>query len=198
MRASHSLPAAFVAGLVLAGCADRTPTATEPAAGKRALAPAALAGTRGHAGTSVVTSGVVPAAVGGFAVLPLGRGRFPDDVSMTFKLKQGRGTTVAHVQDPSNVLVARLTFQPGGSVGWHTHHGPVIVTVASGALTLVDGDDCTQRVYPAGTAFVDPGQGHLHLAFNGTADETVLYATFLDVPAGQPATIPAASPGCAR
>jgi hypothetical protein len=47
------------------------------------------------------------------------------------------------------------------------------------------------------TAFVDPGQGNVHVGFNETAGETVIYATFLDVPRGQPATIAADDPGCA-
>jgi len=151
MRGHQTLPATFIAGLVLAGCTDRTPTATEPATADRVPALAAAAGTRGHSRMSIVTSGIIPSVVGGFSVQPLGRGSFPDDVSMTFKIKQGRGAEVAHVRDPSDVLVARLTFQPGGSVGWHTHHGPVIVTVASGALTLIDGDDCAGLLHSKST-----------------------------------------------
>ena len=196
MRGPQMMPVTFIAGLVLAGCGDPTLTATEPAARQTATAMAAPAAVRAHAGRTPAAMGSIPSVVGGFSVLPLGRGRFPDDIDMTFRIKRGRGTEVAHVREPSDVLVARLTFQPGGSVGWHTHHGPVIVTVASGALTLIDADDCERRVYAAGTAFVDPGQGHVHLAFNDTTGETVAYATFLDVPAGQPATIPADNPGC--
>jgi quercetin dioxygenase-like cupin family protein len=92
--------------------------------------------------------------------------------------------------------VARIIFQPGGSIGWHTHPGPVIVTVASGALSIINASDCVHRVYAAGKAFIDPGQGNVHVGFNETDGETVVYATFLDVPAGQPATIPADNPGC--
>lgn len=129
----------------------------------------------------------------GYVVTPLARGSFPDPTTMLFKVKPGSKTTVSQVTDPSDVLTVRLTFQPGGTVGWHTHNGPVIVTVASGALTLIDGDDCVTRVYQSGQSFVDPGQGHVHLAYNATAGETVLYATFLDVPVGVPATLAATS-----
>jgi hypothetical protein len=41
-----------------------------------------------------------------------------------------------------------------------------------------------------GTAFVDPGFGNVHYAFNPTGEETVLVATFLGVPATGPLTIP--------
>ena len=174
----------------LAGCSPEKSTSSELTA---AGAPSA---SSAHGAERLANSGPFPTVVGGFTVQALGRGRFLDDIDVNFKLKQGHGADVAHVRDPSDVLIARLTFQSQGSVGWHTHHGPVIVTIASGALTLIDGDTCERRVYAAGTAFVDLGQGHVHLAFNDTAGETVAYATFLDVPAGQPATIPDVNPGC--
>ena len=52
------------------------------------------------------------------------------------------------------------------------------------------------RRYGAGNAFVDPGQGNVHIGFNNSSSETVVYATFLGVPAGQAPTIPARNPGC--
>ncbi len=175
----------FGSAFMLAACGDRD---------------ASPAGPRG------VETGVYPgidkapsadvSVPGGFTVTPLARGAFIDDIIATVRLKGTRATNVVHVTDPSDVLTVRLNFQPDGSVGWHSHNGPVIVTVASGALTLVNSEDCVTRVYEAGKAFVDPGQGHVHLAYNATGGETVLYATFLDAPpAGQPATIPA-SPAC--
>lgn len=42
---------------------------------------------------------------------------------------------------------------------WHTHCGPVVVNVVSGEFTCISAEDCVGRVYPAGTALVDPGQG---------------------------------------
>jgi hypothetical protein len=40
-----------------------------------------------------------------------------------------------------------------------------------------------------GTAFVDPGHGNVHTAFNPTDDVTVLIATFFEVPETGPLTI---------
>ena len=87
-------------------------------------------------------------------------------------------------------------MQPGGSFGWHTHHGPVMVSLAAGELTIVHADDCSTQRYTTGQAFVDAGQGHVHVGFNAAATETVIYATFLDVPAGQGPTIPVQGPSC--
>ncbi len=98
--------------------------------------------------------------------------------------------------DPSDVVVTRIVQQPGASTGWHTHPGPVIVTVVSGAVTILDGSSCDSRVYGAGEAFIELGQGHAHVGENNTAGETILYATFLEVPPGQGPTIAAENPGC--
>jgi hypothetical protein len=186
VRASRVLAILLIAGTVAAACSDSTPTAAK----------AALGSAHDHPGMNAAVSGN-PSVPGGFTVTPLARGDFPDDINVTFRIKLDRATNVVQVRDPSEALVAGITFAPGGSVGWHTHHGPVIITVASGALSIINASDCVRRIYAAGKAFVDPGQGNVHVGFNETAGETVIYATFLDVPRGQPASIAADAPGCA-
>jgi quercetin dioxygenase-like cupin family protein len=126
------------------------------------------------------------------------RAVFPDPVQAKFKVKlDGGATRVVKVDDPSRTVVARFTVQPGAQFPWHSHAGPVIVNVTSGELVYVDADDCLERSYPAGTAFVDPGHGHAHTAFNATSAPAVLVATFLEAPAEGPLLIPTAPPpGC--
>src|ERR687898_2948775 len=97
------------------------------------------------------------------------RSAFTDDVRGQFRIKlEGHGTNVVHMHDPSNTLVAKITVQPGAQFPWHTHPGAVIVNVAQGELVYVQASDCVERSYPAGTAFVDPGHGNVHTAFNPT------------------------------
>ncbi|HEX6660149.1 MAG TPA: cupin domain-containing protein [Ilumatobacter sp.] len=123
------------------------------------------------------------------------RAVFTDDVDLKLKIKpEGEATRVVNVEDPSRTVVARFTVQPGAQFPWHTHHGPVIVNVVEGALVYVGADDCVEREYPAGTAFVDPGHGHIHTAFNPTDDVTVFVATFFEAPAEGSLLIPAAPP----
>jgi hypothetical protein len=127
------------------------------------------------------------------------RSLFTDDVSGQFRIKlDGHGTTVVNMHDPSLSVVARITVQPGAQFQWHTHSGPVIVNIAEGELVYVEASDCIERPYPVGTAFVDPGRGHVHTAFNRTGGVTVLYATFFEVPAQGPLTITAGveAPAC--
>lgn len=124
-----------------------------------------------------------------------GRAEFTDNVDLKVKIKlDGKATRVVSAKDPSRTVVARFTVQPGAQFPWHTHRGPVIVNVIEGELVYVGAEDCVEREYPAGTAFVDPGHGHVHSAFNPTNDETVFVATFFEAPEAGSLLIPAEAP----
>ena len=163
--------------------------------------------------TTFVIAAVAGVMAGGAYVLPAaaqapplpiafdvltGRSVFVDDISLKFQIKlDGGATHVVDVKDPSRTVVVRYTVQPRAPYPWHSHAGPVVVNLVSGALTYVGAEDCVQRTYRAVEAFVDPGQGHVHTAFNPSWDEpTVFVATFFDAPADGPLLIPAAPGGC--
>jgi len=135
-------------------------------------------------------------AIPSFAVTPIlvepvtPRSEVTDRVAAQLRVKrEGGETTTINMADLSKVVVAKITVQPGASFPWHTHAGPVLVTVAQGALVYIRSDDCQERTYVSGEAFVDTGHGHVHSAVNRTAGETILYATFLQAPASGPLTI---------
>lgn len=100
-------------------------------------------------------------------------------------------------RDASDAVVQHLTIAPGGHTGWHSHHGPVVVVVAAGTLTMYQGADakCRPHEVPTGTSFIDPGRGNVHIARNEGATPVELYATYLDVPVGANVRIDAADPG---
>jgi quercetin dioxygenase-like cupin family protein len=88
----------------------------------------------------------------------------------------------------SDFYVTQNTWQAGGSTGWHTHPGPSFVIVIQGSVTEYDGNDptCTPHVYTAGTAnnaFIDPGDGHVHLVRNETSSVAQTIAVQL-IPSG--------------
>jgi quercetin dioxygenase-like cupin family protein len=124
------------------------------------------------------------------------RAAFTDDASMQVRLKAGEhGTDVIKVSDPSNIVTTKVTVQPGAPIPWHTHHGPVFVTIVKGELTYISSEGCTSRRYPAGNAFIDPGHGHVHAAYNSGDAVTEFVATFFEAPTGDgPITIPADAP----
>ena len=146
----------------------------------------------------VIGANVVPSAAQEPAPPPIStevltpnRAVFTDDVGLKLKnTLDGEETEVAKAKDASRTVVARITVQPGAQFPWHTHPGPVVANVAQGELAYVGADDCVARKYPAGTAFVDAGGGHVHSAFNPTDGPTVVVATFFKAPEQGPLTIP--------
>ena len=155
---------------------------------KRAAVVGALALTLTVGATAMVVPSFAQQPPAPIAVeLLTGRATFTDNVKLTFKLKDEHQTI--NVKVPSRTVVARITVQPGAHFPWHTHPGPVIVNVTQGTLVYVPARDCVHHQYPAGNAFVDPGRGNVHTAFNPTDGVTVLVATFFEVPETGPLTI---------
>lgn len=118
------------------------------------------------------------------------RGSLPDAVTASVTIgHEGIDDVVIDIADLSHVAVARFTIQPGAQFPWHTHPGPVLVTVTHGELVYMMAEGCSEHSYPAGTAFVDPGRDMVHTAYNPTDGETVIVATFTEVPADGPLSI---------
>ena len=133
---------------------------------------------------------------GGVVGTPLVRGSFTDDVGVKFKLSYGDRTIVADAKDASQVALQSFTFAPGGSTGWHSHPGPVVVLVMSGELTYYQGSGpCVGRVYPAGTAFLDSGTGAPTFARNESAGTTQTSVVYFGVPEGASPRIDEPAPG---
>lgn len=60
-------------------------------------------------------------------------------------------------KDDSDVGADRLTVQPGGYSGWHSHPAPVFITVTQGEIQWYDGGNplCTWQTYHAGQSFIE-------------------------------------------
>lgn len=109
-----------------------------------------------------------------------------------------QGTTDAqlHVQSvgSSKVVFQKVTLQPGGFTGWHTHPGPLLVVVESGTLTHYDAR-CGVETYTAGQAFEETPR-EVHQGANLGSEPVVLDVTYV-VPAEGPLREDAAAPSCA-
>jgi hypothetical protein len=91
----------------------------------------------------------------------IGRGSY-----LPFRVKSHPHSLVdfdANAKSPVDIVIREHTYQPGGSTGWHTHPGPVFITVLEGTLTFYEYDDptCTPRVVWAPYGYVDTGRGHI-------------------------------------
>jgi quercetin dioxygenase-like cupin family protein len=142
-------------------------------------------------GTALATppSGIVSAPV-------LARGSFMTPVDIKFKVLDGH-EDVINVTDARETVMQQIVIGPRGSTGWHSHPGPVVVLVKSGELTLYSGDGpCTAHTFSAGQAFIDSGQGHVHIGANSSESQNVeLWVTYFDVPPGGAFRLDAADPG---
>ena len=125
------------------------------------------------------------------------RASFVDPTGVKFTIK-GPNQKVIQVNNAQENVIQQIVIAPGGHTGWHSHPGPVVVLIKSGQMSFYDADDptCAVRTYTAGQAFIDAGQGHVHIARNESATENLeLWATYFDVPPGGAFRIDAPNPG---
>lgn len=158
----------------------------------RQLALGAIVAAASSAAVAVVltpSSGIISAPV-------VARASFADPTDLKFKVK-GQSQEIINVNNAQDTVVQQIVIAPGGSTGWHSHPGPVVVLIKSGQMSFYDSEDptCTVRTYSAGEAFVDSGQGHVHIARNEGSVNLELWATYFDVPAGGAFRIDAPNPG---
>ena len=94
-----------------------------------------------------------------------------------------------------DIATQTITFQPGGQSGWHSHPGPVFISVMSGTMTFYESDDpdCEPIVRNAGEGYLDTGE-HAHIARNETAAPATNVVTYF-VPPGAALRVDEPFPG---
>jgi hypothetical protein len=103
----------------------------------------------------------------------------------------------AEAKPAVDMVVRTHDYAPGSSTGWHTHPGPVFITVTEGKVTFYEADDptCTPKVVSAGEGYVDTGRGHIGRNETGQPAKDV---TVIIAPVGLPfrGELPAPGPFC--
>ena len=122
----------------------------------------------------------------------IGRGTYD-----AFKVKSDEAGLVefeAKAKSPLDIVVRTHDYAPGGSTGWHTHPGPVFITVLQGTVTFYEYDDptCTPTIVSAGQGYVDTGRGHYGRNETGAPAKDV---TVIIAPVGLPFRGELAAPG---
>jgi hypothetical protein len=110
----------------------------------------------------------------------VGRGTYAGRFSVFRKQKADDWKLKIEASDDTDVAVQTITFAPGGHSGWHSHPGPVFITVKTGTMTFYRADDptCTGVVRHAGEGFLDGGDEVAHIARNESgapAENVVVY-----------------------
>lgn len=90
----------------------------------------------------------------------------------------------AEAKAPMDIVVRRHDYDPHSTTGWHSHPGPIFITVTQGALTYYedDGQSCTPHVVSAGQGFLDDGHGHV---VRNETDEPAQDVSVITAPVGE-------------
>jgi quercetin dioxygenase-like cupin family protein len=99
-------------------------------------------------------------------------------------------------KDAAGFTVEHLTFEPGGTTGWHVHPGPVLVIVTAGSVTKYSADDCTAQTYTAGQAFVEKGPKDENMVRNDGSVNAETIVTFITPPGAPIRDDAPPPPGC--
>jgi quercetin dioxygenase-like cupin family protein len=89
----------------------------------------------------------------------------------------GEARVTVRTKEDVDIVTAQATIAAGGYTGWHSHPGPVLVTVTQGALTIYNAPKCRPQVYHAGEGFVEGT--NVHLVRNEGTEEARFTATFI-------------------
>ena len=146
---------------------------------------------------AIVAAMLAAVAVAGGALATPGGG-ITDVVSFV----QGRTVEGVHAnadgvrlktKGPVDTFFQTGTFQPGGTSGWHSHSGIVVIAVKSGELTRYD-RKCRATSFGAGETFVEHGD-HPVLVRNEGAEPAVIYSVYI-LPDANLRRIDEPNPGC--
>jgi hypothetical protein len=98
-------------------------------------------------------TGVTPTLIGRGSYSPFSV-KAEDAASVNFSAQSTR---------PIDIVVRTHDYAPGSSTGWHSHPGPVFITVLEGTVTFYEMDDpnCTPKVVTKGQGYLDTGRGHI-------------------------------------
>lgn len=104
----------------------------------------------------------------GFAVSLVVNGQFGSIHENTASNKTDKWGMQLKTSDDTDVGADRLTVQPGGHAGWHSHPSPVFVTVLQGTIEWVDGLLCQPRTLTVGQSLIE-STGRVHNVRNAGA-----------------------------
>ena len=112
----------------------------------------------------------------------LGRATYSDPINVR-RVGEDHWKVDVKAKPALDVAVQSIAFPPGSQSSWHSHPGPVFISVVSGTMTFYEGDDpdCEPVVRHAGEGFLDVGD-HAHIARNETGEPATNLVTYFAPP----------------
>jgi hypothetical protein len=126
----------------------------------------------------------------------LARGLYED-----FKVKTAPQSPIdfkVKAKTPVDVVVRKHDYAVGSHTGWHSHPGPVFITVTQGTLTyyLYDDPTCTPHRVSAPNGFVDDARGHMVRNESGQPAQDMSVIIAPTAPAAFRGELDAPNPNC--
>lgn len=133
----------------------------------------------------------------GFLPGPLAVGNFGPFLTISHKESRWPNWDLLfRTKAQTDLGVDQLTIQPGGYSGWHSHAGPIYVTVKTGAVRWYNGETCSFQTFNAGDSYIEESH-QVHLVENAYDGVTTLVAV-APRPHGAPGRLDAPEPACAQ
>jgi quercetin dioxygenase-like cupin family protein len=81
-------------------------------------------------------------------------------------------------QGAIEIAAQRIVIAPGGTLGWHSHPGPTVVTILRGTMSFYHAEHCTEEIeYATGQSFSNlPDE--IHMARNEGTSPVVVFASY--------------------
>ena len=101
----------------------------------------------------------------------------PLNVNMEFE-NGAKGEVELKTKGAIEIANQRIEIAPGGTLGWHSHPGPTVVTVQRGTLSFYHAEECTEEIeFTTGESFSNLPH-EIHLARNEEAQPVVIHAFY--------------------
>lgn len=126
------------------------------------IRPNALAGGAVFIASAFIVAPALATPGSNFVVSPVVNGQFGVIHENTAGEKTGKWGMTLKTLDDTDVGADRLTVQPQGHSGWHSHPAPVFVTVLQGTIEWMDGSLCEPRTLTVGQTLIEhTGVAHI-------------------------------------
>lgn len=145
-------------------------------------------------GAGIIAASVATATAGsGFSGTQLALGHFG---TINVKAdKDDKWDLFLKTKDRTDIGMDKLNLAPGGYSGWHTHRGPVFVTIKSGSIvrSSISVSGCAVTTYSAGETFIEDAN-MVHSVRNASSTEPAEFFAIQMRPEGTPGRVDAPAP----
>jgi quercetin dioxygenase-like cupin family protein len=114
--------------------------------------------TKAAAGTAFAAAFLTPAAAtppSGLGIFNIVNGQF-GTLHVNSDKTENNWNLFLKTKADSDIGAQRITLEPQGTSGWHSHPAPIFLTVTKGTIEYTDSLLCTPQTLTAGQSIVEP------------------------------------------